>query len=121
MRQTGPIAPADAIVLHSYGRYCNAFNFAGEVQPNALKKFPDLYKFYNDVASALTTEVDVLDEKNDYWMRNGFDHGKVWLTFMVRNGKLSAFDGAYHPAGEPIALGSIRRGVRSGSGSWRSR
>ena len=87
------------------------FNFAGEVRPDALKKFPDLYKFYNDVAPTLTTEVDVLDEKNDCWMRNGFDHGKVWLTFMVRKGKLSAFDAAYHPVGEPIALGSLRRGV----------
>jgi len=87
------------------------FNFAGEVQRDALKKFPDLYKFYNDVAPTFTAQVDVLDEKNNYWMRNGFDRGKVWLTFMVRNGKLSAFDGAYHPVGEPIALGSLRRGV----------
>ena len=32
-RQTsrGQIAPADAIVLHPFGRYCNAFKFAGEV------------------------------------------------------------------------------------------
>jgi hypothetical protein len=87
------------------------FNFAAEVRPDALKKFPDLYKFYTDVAPALTTEFDVLDEKNDYWVRNGFDRGKVWLTFMVRYGKLSAFDAAYHPVGEPIALGSLRRGV----------
>jgi len=87
------------------------FNFAGEVQPDALKKFPDLYKFYGDIAPALTAQVDVLDEKNDYWMRNGFDHGKVWLTFMVRAGKLSAFNQAYHPVGEPVALGSLRRGV----------
>jgi dienelactone hydrolase len=31
-RQTnrGQIAPADAIVLHPFGRYCNAFKFAGE-------------------------------------------------------------------------------------------
>ena len=87
------------------------FNFAGEVQPAALKKFPDLYKFYSDVAATLTTEADVLDAKNDYWMRDGFDHGKVWLIFMVRNGKLSAFDGAYRPVGEPIAIASLRRGV----------
>ncbi|MFT5526630.1 MAG: dienelactone hydrolase [Pirellulaceae bacterium] len=30
-RQVGQFAPADAIVLHSYGRYSNAFKFAGEV------------------------------------------------------------------------------------------
>ena len=49
----------------------------------------------------------MLDAKNDYWMRNGFDHGRVWLIFMVRDGKLSAFDGAYRPVGEPIALGFV--------------
>jgi hypothetical protein len=87
------------------------FNFAGEVQPDAFKKFPDLYKFYRDVAPALTTQVDVLDEKTDYWMRTGFDRGKVWLTFMVRGGKLSAFDAAYHPVGEPIVPGSLRHGI----------
>jgi hypothetical protein len=30
MRQSGEFAPPDAIVLHVYGRYCNAFKFAGE-------------------------------------------------------------------------------------------
>ncbi len=29
-RSVGEFAPADAIVLHPYGRYCNAFKFAGE-------------------------------------------------------------------------------------------
>ncbi len=31
LKQVGPIAPADTIVLHPYGRYCNANKFAGEV------------------------------------------------------------------------------------------
>jgi len=31
MRQPGNIAPANAIVLHPYGRYSNAFKFAGEI------------------------------------------------------------------------------------------
>lgn len=31
LRQTGRIAPANTIVLHPYGRYSNAFKFAGEV------------------------------------------------------------------------------------------
>ncbi|MCA9052515.1 MAG: hypothetical protein KDA75_01700 [Planctomycetaceae bacterium] len=31
MTQTGQIAPEDAIVLHPFGRYSNAFKFAGEV------------------------------------------------------------------------------------------
>src|SRR5947208_1099962 len=31
MRQPGLLTPADTIVLHPYGRYSNAFKFAGEV------------------------------------------------------------------------------------------
>lgn len=31
MQKVGQFAPADTIVLHPYGRYCNAFKFAGEV------------------------------------------------------------------------------------------
>lgn len=31
LHTVGEIAPADTIVLHPYGRYCNAFRFAGEV------------------------------------------------------------------------------------------
>ncbi|HUY92567.1 MAG TPA: prolyl oligopeptidase family serine peptidase [Pirellulales bacterium] len=30
MRSAGPMAPDGAIVLHPFGRYCNAFKFAGE-------------------------------------------------------------------------------------------
>ncbi len=120
--------------FHQYFKYFNIldefdgaggpyvlFNFAGEVQPEAFKKFPALYKFYGDVAPTLTAEVEVLDEKNHYWMRNGFDHGKVWLTFMVRGGKLSAFDGAYHPVGDPIDLASLRHGVNRTHTSIRTR
>jgi hypothetical protein len=87
------------------------FNFAGEVQADALKKFPDLHKFYLQVAPVVTTEFDLMDESGDYWMRNGFDHGRIWLIFMVREGKLSAFDKDYHPVGEPLDLASLRRGV----------
>ncbi|MBK7997797.1 MAG: prolyl oligopeptidase family serine peptidase [Verrucomicrobia bacterium] len=31
LRSVGDFAPADTFVLHPYGRYCNAFKFAGEV------------------------------------------------------------------------------------------
>jgi len=87
------------------------FNFAGEVRPEAMRKFRDLYKFYQEVAPLLTAQVDILDDKGDYWMRSGFDRGKVWMTFVVRAGKLSAFDDADHPVGQPIALGSLRSGM----------
>ncbi len=87
------------------------FNFAGEVQADAMRKFPDLHRFYQDVAPILTAQVDILDEKGDYWMRSGFDRGKVWMTFMVRAGELSAFDDANHPVGQPIALDSLHSGM----------
>jgi hypothetical protein len=87
------------------------FNFIGEVRAEALKKFPDLYRFYTDLGPAVTTQFDVMDDKGHYWMRSGFDHGKVRLTFMVRDGKLSTFDAAYHPVGEPLALDALRHGV----------
>ena len=60
------------------------FNFAAEVRSDALKRFPDLHKFYEEVAPAVTTTVEVLDEKDHYWMRSGFDHGRVWMIFMMR-------------------------------------
>jgi hypothetical protein len=87
------------------------FNFAGEVRAEALKKFPDLYKFYIEVGPTLTIESAMTDDHGHYWMRNGFDRGRVWLTFMVRDGKLSAFDAAYRPVGEPLALDALRHGV----------
>jgi hypothetical protein len=30
-KDRGVFAPTDAFVLHPYGRYCNAFKFAGEI------------------------------------------------------------------------------------------
>src|SRR5262245_57100073 len=45
MRQAGQFVPAGAFVLHPYGRYCNAFKFAGEVDvlealDHAKKHYP---------------------------------------------------------------------------------
>lgn len=43
-RARGEFAPADAIVLHPYGRYCNAFKFAGEV--DVFEAMEHVKKFY---------------------------------------------------------------------------
>jgi len=45
MTSPGEFAPADAFVLHPYGRYCNAYKFAGEVDvfealDDARKRYP---------------------------------------------------------------------------------
>ena len=44
MRQVGRIAPADTLVLHPYGRYSNAFKFAGEV--DVLEALEDVRRNY---------------------------------------------------------------------------
>jgi hypothetical protein len=87
------------------------FNFAGDVKYEAFKKYTDLYKFYVDVGPTLTMRMDLMDAKGNYWMRAAFDRGKVSLTFMVCDGKLSAFGPDYKPVGEQIALDSLRNGI----------
>ena len=126
--------PAFDDKLHEYFKYDNIldefdgpqgpyvlFNFIGEVRVETFKKYPDLYKFYKDIAPAVTAQADIVDEKGNYWMRSGFDRGKVWMSFMVREGKLSAFDAAYHPVGQPLALDAIRRGINRTRSSVRLR
>ena len=44
MRNVGQFAPADTIVLHPYGRYCNANKFAGEV--DVLEAIDDVKRRY---------------------------------------------------------------------------
>src|SRR5262249_47456682 len=72
---------------------------------------PALHRFYSAIGPAVTVDFDVMDDDHHYWMRNGFDRGRVWFTFMVRDGKLSAFDAEYHPVGAPLALDAIRSGI----------
>jgi dienelactone hydrolase len=43
-RQPGTFTPPDTIVLHPYGRYCNAYKFAGEV--DVLEALEDVKKRY---------------------------------------------------------------------------
>lgn len=44
MKNVGQFAPTDTIVLHPYGRYCNAFKLAGEV--DVLEAIDDVKKRY---------------------------------------------------------------------------
>ncbi|MCA9268150.1 MAG: prolyl oligopeptidase family serine peptidase, partial [Planctomycetales bacterium] len=45
LRQVGQYAPADTIVLHPYGRYSNAFKFAGEI--DVLEAIADVARRYS--------------------------------------------------------------------------
>lgn len=52
MRQVGRYAPADTIVLHPYGRYSNAFKFAGEIDIlEALDHARENYRIDDDRVS----------------------------------------------------------------------
>jgi pimeloyl-ACP methyl ester carboxylesterase len=51
-RQKGEFAPRDSFVLHPYGRYCNAFKFAGEVDVlEALESARQRYRIDEDLIS----------------------------------------------------------------------
>ena len=89
-------SPAGAIVL---------FNVDAEVRLDALKKYPLLYDFYRKVVPAVTAKSDILDSHGNYWMREGFDHGHIRVTLMIRNGLLTPFNAAMQPAGDSVALG----------------
>lgn len=52
MKQIGRVAPADTLVLHPYGRYCNAFKFAGEIDVlEALQHARTQYRIDDDRVS----------------------------------------------------------------------
>jgi hypothetical protein len=95
-------SPAGPIVL---------FNVDAEVRLDALKKYPLLYDFYRKLVPAVTAKSEILDSRGNYWMREGFVHGHIHLTIMLRNGLLTPFNAAMQPAGDSVALGGITRGT----------
>ncbi|MFO1063564.1 MAG: prolyl oligopeptidase family serine peptidase [Pirellulales bacterium] len=49
LKSVGEIAPEKTIVLHPYGRYCNAFKFAGEIDVlEAIEHVKSRFKIDND-------------------------------------------------------------------------
>ena len=48
-RQAGQFTPADTIVMHPYGRYCNANKFAGEIDSlEAIESVAKRYRIDED-------------------------------------------------------------------------
>ena len=86
------------------------FNVDMEVRLDALKKYPLLYDFYRKVVPAVVAKSEILDMHGNYWMREKFDHGHIYLTIMLRNGLLTPFNVAMQPSGDSVALGEISRG-----------
>jgi hypothetical protein len=94
-------SPAGPIVL---------FNADAEVRLDALRKYPLLYNFYRKLVPAVTAESDIVDSHGKYWVREGFDHGHIRFTMMLRNGLLTPFNAAMQPAGDSVALGEVAHG-----------
>ncbi|HEY2951540.1 MAG TPA: prolyl oligopeptidase family serine peptidase [Verrucomicrobiae bacterium] len=70
-RSAGEFAPSNAVVLHTYGRYCNAFKFAGET----------------DVLEAIATV------SRDY----SFDHRRITVRGFSMGGAGTWHLAAHHP------------------------
>ncbi len=86
------------------------FNLDAEVRADSLKAYPNLYKFYVKVAQAVTAESAVYDQRGNYWLRTSFDRGHIRTVFMLRRGMLTPFDARLEPAGDPVAIETLRRG-----------
>ncbi len=115
--------PALAASLEHYLKFSNVldefdgggdpivlFNLDADVREDALKPLPNLYKFYRRLAQAVTAESAILDQRGNFWMRSSFDRGHIRTSFMLRRGMLTPFDARFAPAGEPVALATLRRG-----------
>ncbi|HVN27081.1 MAG TPA: hypothetical protein VMT64_01270 [Candidatus Binataceae bacterium] len=87
------------------------FNVDATIKEQALKPFPHLYSFYHKVVPAVSGETAIYDSHGHYWMRNGFDHGRITITFMLRHGMLTPFDDHFVPAGDSVSLSEIRHGA----------
>ncbi len=87
------------------------FNLDATVKEEALKPFPHLYNFYHKLVPAVSGQAAIYDSHGHYWMRNGFDHGRITMTFLLRHGMLTPFDEHFAPAGQGIALSAITHGT----------
>lgn len=94
-------SPAGPIVLYNL-----------DVAPrlDALQKYPRLAHFYRTVVPSVTAQSVVHDADGNDWLRTGVDHGHIYVTFMVRGGRLTPFTASLQPAGDGVALSEIDRG-----------
>ena len=94
-------SPAGPIVLYNL-----------DVAPrlDALQKYPRLAHFYRTVVPSVTAQSVVHDAAGNDWLRTGVDHGHIYVTFMVRGGRLTTFNASMQPVGDGVALSEIDRG-----------
>jgi hypothetical protein len=94
-------SPAGPIVL---------YNLDVEARLDALQKYPRLAGFYRTVVPSVTAQSVVHDAAGNDWLRTGIDRGHLYVTFMVRGGRLTPFNASLQPAGDGVALNEIDRG-----------
>lgn len=85
-------------------------NLDAEIREDALKPFPDLYRFYRRLASVLHARTAIVDSRGDYWMLARFERGHIHVTFMDRGGMLLPFNSDYRPAGPGIVPARVTQG-----------
>jgi hypothetical protein len=93
------------------------FNLDAEVRADALKAYPHLYKFYAGLAQAVTAESAVYDPRGNCWLKTSFDRGHIRTIFMLRRGMLTPFNARLEPAGDPVAIETLRRGAHRAESS----
>ena len=87
------------------------FNLDAELIVDALKPYPELYKFYKSIAPSVMARTMISDGHGTRWMETQFNHGRIRVIFMVRRGLLTPFDRSYQPTGDGIALNKPGGGV----------
>jgi hypothetical protein len=87
------------------------FNLDAELQADALKPYPELYRFYRSIAPAVNAKTVITDSHGNRWSETRFDHGRMRAIFMVRRGQLTPFNSALQPAGDSIDLGHPGKGT----------
>jgi len=86
------------------------YNLLGSINPDALRPFPHLSRFYDRIIPYVTAESAIVDEHGNTWMRTEMKSGRIAVVFMIRRGMLTPFNDRFEPAGNPIALESLESG-----------
>ncbi|HYA36500.1 MAG TPA: hypothetical protein VEF03_12820 [Candidatus Binataceae bacterium] len=86
------------------------YNLRGSINPEALRPFPHLSRFYDRIIPYVTADSTIVDEHGNTWMRTEMKSGRIAIIFMIRRGMLTPFNDRFEPAGSPIEIESLESG-----------
>jgi hypothetical protein len=89
-------------------------NIDAHVRTEALRPYPDLYRFYTRFSPRVLLDSTVLDRQGKRWIHAQFDHGRIILSLAIRGGMLVPLSADARTADQEIAPELITRG------QWRS-